>query len=140
MELGLEQFSKLFTLVIISFLTSLISKRFFTAATPKMVSQDTVQHVKSLIGQKKVFIASKTYCPYCQATLKTVFTDLQYPEGQAIVLQLNTMDEGQEIQDALYEINGQKTVPNVYIDGKHIGGNSDLQQLNAAGKLEALLK
>lgn len=140
MEVEFNQGTILFTLVIILFLTNLVSKRFFTAATPKMVSQDTVQRVKSLIGQKKVFIASKTYCPYCQATLKTVFTDLQYPEGNAVVLQLNTLENGQEIQDALYEINGQKTVPNVYIDGKHIGGNSDLQELNASGKLEGLLK
>ncbi|GAV48563.1 hypothetical protein ZYGR_0K00680 [Zygosaccharomyces rouxii] len=134
-----DQYSIL-TIVIILSLTSLISKRFFTAATPRMVSQSTIQHVKGLIGQKKVFVASKTYCPYCQATLKTLFTDLKFPEAQAIVLQLNTMDDGQDIQDALYEINGQRTVPNIYIDGKHIGGNSDLQELNAAGKLEGLLQ
>ena len=134
-----DQYSIL-TIVIILSLTSLISKRFFTAATPRMVSQDTIQRVKGLIGQKKLFVASKTYCPYCQATLKTLFTDLQFPEAQAIVLQLNTIDDGQDIQDALYEINGQRTVPNIYIDGKHIGGNSDLQELNASGKLQALLK
>ncbi|GCF00119.1 glutaredoxin [Zygosaccharomyces mellis] len=128
------------TIVIILLLTSLISKRFFTAAAPKMVSQATIQQVKGLIGQKKLFVASKTYCPYCQATLKTLFTDLKFPEAQAVVLQLDTSDDGQDIQDALYEINGQKTVPNIYIDGKHIGGNSDLQQLNASGKLQGLLQ
>lgn len=105
-----------------------------------MVSQDTVKKVKSLIGEKKVFVASKTYCPYCQATLKTLFDDLKFPKDKSIVLQLDTMDEGSDIQEALQEINGQRTVPNVYIDGKHIGGNSDLQELKASGKLEALLK
>lgn len=128
------------TIVIILLLTSLVSKRFFTAAAPKMVSQATIQQVKGLIGQKKLFVASKTYCPYCQATLKTLFTDLKFPEAQAVVLQLDTSDDGQDIQDALYEINGQRTVPNIYIDGKHIGGNSDLQQLNASGKLQSLLQ
>ena len=37
-------------------------------------------------------------------------------------------------------INGQRTVPNIYIKQKHIGGNSDLQSLSKAGKLDALLK
>ncbi|AQZ18923.1 GRX1 (YCL035C) and GRX2 (YDR513W) [Zygosaccharomyces parabailii] len=128
------------TLIIIVLLTALVSKRFFTAAAPRMVSQSTVQRVKELIGEKKVFVASKTYCPYCQATLKTLFEDLKFPQSKAVVLQLNTMSDGQEIQDALYEINGQKTVPNIYIDGKHIGGNSDLQELNSSGKLAKLLE
>lgn len=139
MDSFFEKFSIL-TLIIIVIATNLISKRFFAAATPKMVSQSTIQRVKGLIGEKKVFVASKTYCPYCQATLKTLFEDLKFPQSKAVVLQLNTMSDGQEIQDALYQINGQKTVPNIYIDGQHIGGNSDLQELNSSGKLAKLLE
>lgn len=43
------------------------------------------------------------------------------------------------MQEALAEISGQRTVPNVYIAQKHIGGNSDLQNLLKGGKLEQLL-
>lgn len=39
------------------------------------------------------------------------------------------MEEGSEVQDALTKITGQRTVPNIFINGKHIGGNSDLQAL-----------
>lgn len=31
------------------------------------------------------------------------------------------------MQDALEEITGQRTVPNVFINHTHVGGNSDLQ-------------
>lgn len=48
------------------------------------------------------------------------------------------IDDGSAIQDALQEISGQRTVPNVYIAKEHIGGNSDLQGLK--DKLPALLK
>ncbi len=48
-------------------------------------------------------------------------------------------DDGSALQDALEEINGQRTVPNIYIKQKHIGGNSDLQNLHKAGKLQDLL-
>jgi glutaredoxin 3 len=36
---------------------------------------------------------------------------------------LDTMDGGADIQSALLELTGQKTVPNVFIHGKHLGGN-----------------
>jgi glutaredoxin 3 len=51
-----------------------------------------------------------------------------------------TTDDGSDLQDALQEINGQRTVPNIYIKQKHIGGNSDLQDLKSANKLLPLLK
>ena len=36
-------------------------------------------------------------------------------------------DDGAAIQDALEEITQQRSVPNIFINHKHIGGNSDLQ-------------
>lgn len=37
------------------------------------------------------------------------------------------IDDGSDIQAALQEITGQRTVPNVFINHQHIGGNSDVQ-------------
>jgi glutaredoxin 3 len=47
-------------------------------------------------------------------------------------------DEGSSIQAALAEMSGQTTVPNIYINKKHIGGNSDLQARKS--ELPSLLK
>jgi len=47
-------------------------------------------------------------------------------------------DDGSAIQAALKEINGQSSVPNIYINKQHIGGNSDLQSIK--GNLPQLLK
>lgn len=47
--------------------------------------------------------------------------------------------DGAAIQDALEGISGQRSVPNIYISKKHIGGNSDIQSLNNSGKLKSLL-
>ncbi|CCD22198.1 dithiol glutaredoxin GRX1 NDAI_0A00380 [Naumovozyma dairenensis CBS 421] len=105
-----------------------------------MVSQETINRVKEMINEKEIFIASKTYCPYCFSTIKTLFEELKVPKSKALVLQLNEMDDGADIQEALFEINGQKTVPNIYINGKHIGGNSQLQDLKESGELDDLLE
>jgi glutaredoxin 3 len=48
--------------------------------------------------------------------------------------------DGSALQDALEDISGQRTVPNIFINKKHIGGNSDLQKLDKAGELEQLLR
>lgn len=50
------------------------------------------------------------------------------------------MDNGAEIQSALLDISGQRTVPNVFIKGKHLGGNDDTQAAARSGKLEEMLK
>jgi glutaredoxin 3 len=50
-----------------------------------------------------------------------------------------TADEA-DVQAALLAITGQRTVPNIFINHKHIGGNSDLKALANSGKLKALLE
>lgn len=47
-------------------------------------------------------------------------------------------DDGAAIQDALEDMTGQRSVPNIFIDKKHIGGNSDLQAKKS--ELPSLLK
>lgn len=46
-------------------------------------------------------------------------------------------DDGAEIQNALEDMTGQRTVPNIFINKQHIGGNSDLQAKK--GELPTLL-
>lgn len=58
----------------------------------------------------------------------------------AYIIELDEEADGGEIQEALAELTGQKTVPNVFIGGQHIGGNSDVQQLKSADQLEPKIK
>lgn len=56
------------------------------------------------------------------------------------VLELDTLGAaGNEVQAYLSKQTGLRTVPNVFINGKHVGGNSDLQTLASDGELKALL-
>lgn len=47
-------------------------------------------------------------------------------------------DDGAAIQDALEEMTHQRSVPNIFIGQKHIGGNSELQ--GKKSQLKSLLK
>ena len=51
---------------------------------------------------------------------------------------LTWLDDGSDIQNALREMTGQSSVPNIFIDKKHIGGNSELQAKKS--ELPTLLK
>ncbi|KAJ5172088.1 hypothetical protein N7492_004681 [Penicillium capsulatum] len=89
---------------------------------------------QALIDENAVVVFSKSYCPYCSSTKKL----LEANNAKFTLLELDEIDDGSAIQNALEEISGQRTVPNVFIAQKHIGGNSDLQGLK--GQLPQLLK
>jgi len=48
-------------------------------------------------------------------------------------------DDGAEIQTALLEMTGQRSVPNVFVKQQHIGGNDDTQLAAKKGKLRKML-
>ena len=79
---------------------------------------------------------SKSYCPYCQYT-KDLFNNMSV---NAKVIELDQVDNGDDIQRALQVISGQRTVPNVFVKGQHLGGNDDTQAAARNGKLKQMLE
>jgi len=78
---------------------------------------------QEIIDNNAVAVFSKSYCPYCKAT-KSLLSE---QGAKAFIIELDQVDDGAAIQDALQEITNQRSVPNIFINHKHIGGNSDLQ-------------
>lgn len=50
-------------------------------------------------------------------------------------VELNQHANGNEIQDTLFEMTTQSTVPNIFIAGQSIGGSSDLLEAYSNGEL-----
>jgi len=57
-----------------------------------------------------------------------------------MVFELDERDDGDAIQHELARMTGQRTVPNVFVHGKHLGGNDDTEAAARAGRLQELLK
>ncbi|RDW71192.1 putative glutaredoxin Grx1 [Coleophoma crateriformis] len=89
---------------------------------------------EQIINDNSVAVFSKSYCPYCKAT-KALLNEMG---AKYYAIELDQVDDGAAIQDALQQISGQRSVPNIYIKKQHIGGNSDLQAKK--GDLPTLLK
>jgi len=99
--------------------------------------EDPIAFAKEQIANNDVMVFSKSYCPYCEAT-KTVFDKMDGVDATVYELDLDN-ENGQAIQDALLEISGQRTVPNVFVKGSHIGGNDDTQLAAKMGKIKKML-
>jgi len=84
--------------------------------------------VDEKVAGNNVMVFSKSYCPF-GAKVEDYFKklDIRYD-----LMYLDLMDTGAAIQDVLLEKTGQKTVPNVFVAGKHLGGCDDT--LGAAKK------
>ncbi|KAK3326145.1 thioredoxin-like protein [Apodospora peruviana] len=109
---------------------SFIFRRLFS--TTSAASMDSAAHKKAqqLIDENGVMVFSKSYCPYCKNT-KRILDGLN---AKYKAYELNEESDGNELQSALLDITGQRTVPNVFIGQKHIGGNSDLEAVAKNGK------
>jgi len=81
-------------------------------------------------------IFSKSYCPYCKKT-KALFAGM--PEVSEKVFELDQMENGAAIQQYLLQKTGQRTVPSVFVNGQHVGGNDDTHAAAQSGKLAQML-
>lgn len=81
----------------------------------------------------KVEIYTKAFCPYCTRALRLLGS-----KGVAIEEHDITMG-GPRRAEMLQRANGGTTVPQIFIGGKHIGGSDDLANLEAQGRLDALI-
>ncbi|MDO7835406.1 glutaredoxin 3 [Sphingobium sp. HBC34] len=81
----------------------------------------------------KVEIYTKGWCGYC-ARAKALLTD----KGVAFE-EYDISLGGPKREEMLVRAPGRTTVPQIFIDDRHVGGSDDLSALNRAGKLDALL-
>ena len=94
------------------------------------------ERIKQLILGAPVVLFSKSSCPFC-AKAKVLFDELGAQQVSSI--ELDQDEDGPAIQAALLEVTGQRTVPNIFVGGRHIGGNDDAQAKAAAGELQPML-
>jgi glutaredoxin 3 len=82
----------------------------------------------------RVEIYSKIFCPYCtRAKQLLAAKGVDYEEYDI------TMG-GPKRSEMIQRANGRTTVPQIFIDDRHIGGSDDLHALDREGRLEPLLK
>jgi len=76
---------------------------------------------------------STAYCGYCQRAER-----LLSAKGVTDIERIR-VDLEPERRKEMMERSGRRTVPQIWIDGHHVGGYDDLAALDRAGRLDAML-
>merc|ERR1719180_73170 len=93
-----------------------------------------METVDQLVAANRVMIFSKTTCPFC-TKIKNLFEQLKVKVEVLELDQIVPEGDGAAVQAALLEKTGQRTVPNVFINQKHVGGHDDTMKLANEEKL-----
>ena len=81
----------------------------------------------------RVEIYSTLFCPYC-ARAKSLLEK----KGVAFI-NIDVIEDTSKRDEMVRRSGGRQTVPQIFIDGEHIGGSDDLYALDRAGKLDVKL-
>lgn len=81
----------------------------------------------------RVEIYTKAFCPYCSRAMRLLDGKGVTPEEYDITM------GGPKRAEMIDRANGRTTVPQIFIDGRHVGGSDDLAALDREGKLDPLL-
>ncbi|KZN28699.1 glutaredoxin 3 [Pseudoalteromonas luteoviolacea] len=80
-----------------------------------------------------VTIYTKDYCPFCHRAKALL-------DSKGVTYTEYDIGMKPELRDEMIEkANGSYTVPQIFINGQHIGGCDDMMALEAQGKLASLL-
>lgn len=81
----------------------------------------------------KVEIYTKTFCGFCVRARHLL-------ESKGVKFDEYVIDGGgPKREEMIQRANGRTTVPQIFIDGRHVGGCNDLYGLEREGKLDELL-
>ncbi|GAA0299850.1 glutaredoxin 3 [Sphingomonas oligophenolica] len=81
----------------------------------------------------KIEIYTKAFCPYCSRAMRLL--DDKGVEVEEFDISMG----GPKRAEMLDRAGGRSTVPQIFINGRHIGGSDELAALEREGKLDALL-
>ena len=76
---------------------------------------------------------STATCPYCQMALRLL-------DKKGAKVEQIRVDLQPELRDEMARITGRTTVPQIFIGDRHVGGYTELAELDMDDELEPLLK
>jgi glutaredoxin 3 len=82
----------------------------------------------------KIEIYSGDYCPYC-VRAKSLLKKLNLP-----FIEYNVQSDPDKRVEMMKRSKGGRSIPQVFINDKHVGGSDELHALDRKGKLQSWLE
>ncbi|OAA65461.1 glutaredoxin domain containing protein [Niveomyces insectorum RCEF 264] len=99
-----------------------------SSGTPE--EAEAMAELEQILKRAPVIVFSKSYCPYSKRA-KGLLLDKYVVEPAPYVVELDTHPLGAALQAHLATLTGRRTVPNILVSGKSIGGSDELAALDA---------
>lgn len=80
----------------------------------------------------RVVVYASRYCGWCTRALALL-------ESKGVTPEVVLVDHDPAVRSEMEAKSGRRTVPQIFIDQRHIGGHDDLRALETAGQLDELL-
>jgi glutaredoxin 3 len=87
----------------------------------------------TMSAAERIIVYSTPFCGYCGAAKRLL------ADKGAKFTEVDVMFDPEQRRDMIERSGGRRTVPQIFIDGKHVGGFDDLSALDARGELDELL-
>lgn len=71
-------------------------------------------------------------CPYCVRARRLL-------EKKGVAFRELKVDQSAELRSEMEQLSQRRTIPQIFIHGRHIGGFDDMAELDRVGKLDNLL-
>ena len=97
---------------------------------------DIAAQIQMLIDENDIVMFTTSVCPFGQRA-SHVFDDLGVACEQVL---LDKRPDGDVVRARLTALTHIRTVPNIFIKGKNIGGWDELEQLHRSGQLRTMVK
>ena len=86
-----------------------------------------------MAADDRIVLYSTPFCGYCSAAKRLL-------AGKGVgVTEIDVMFDPEQRQKMMEKSGGRRTVPQIFLDGRHIGGFDELSALDASGELDQLL-
>ncbi len=82
----------------------------------------------------EIIMYKTTYCPYCSRA-----KDFLERKGYKITKEIDVTNSDELREEMLKKSGGRKTVPQIFINGIHIGGYDDTVAKDKSGELDKIL-
>ncbi|MEK7206801.1 MAG: glutaredoxin 3 [Pseudomonadota bacterium] len=80
----------------------------------------------------RVLVYGTRVCPYCRMAERLL-------EKKGVQAEKVMVDENPVQREEMVRLSGRTSVPQIFIDAKHVGGYADMVALDREGQLDALL-
>jgi glutaredoxin 3 len=85
------------------------------------------------VTQPAVTVYIADWCPYCQRAKQLLM------QKNVVFTEIN-VDDDSKFREEMVSRSGRRTIPQIFIGDKHVGGCDDLFALDGSGELDRLIQ